>query len=444
MKKILALFILLFMLNLGVDAKSVSSSIKTIIKNSRISENSVSISVKNVNTGKTVYSLNEKMLMHPASVQKILTVVPIAEALGEDYNFETELYSRGKDAYLIKLGADPYLSTSDLENMMSNVNMETVKQIYIDDSIIERKDWGEGWQWDDDMNPFMPRFNSYNLDGNIVKITIMPTEYNKQAFIINPQKSPMIFYNTVKTGDKNDVKISRDNILSANTLKLEGTVKTPITQFIPNNNLKRYFNKKLTDTLENRKIYLKTEYKVSQKSSSDKFISSVSHPISMAIEDVLQNSNNMVIETMSKIAGGKYFGKTGTDIDAVRLFDCYCKKHGIENSRIRLVDASGVSKNNLVDTDFISEFLLINKDNKIYEKMATPNQGTLSGRLVPLKDNLMAKTGTLSDISSIAGFLTAKSGQKYAFCIIINDPSSQESQKKGLENYIIREIYLKL
>ena len=64
--------------------------------------------------------------------------------------------------------------------------------------------------------------------------------------------------------------------------------------------------------------------------------------------------------------------------------------------------------------------------------------------MIPLKDNLKAKTGTLSDISTIAGFLTSKSGNKYAFCIMINDPKSTSSEKKVVEDYIIRDMYLKL
>ena len=444
MKKLIALILSIFIANISVGAKSLKSDFKSIIKDSHISQSSIAVSVKNVNTGKIVYQMNDTILMHPASVQKALTIIPIVEALGDDYNFKTELYLRGKNGYLIKLGADPYLTSDDLKKLVAYVNSEKVQKIFIDDSVIERKDWGEGWQWDDDLNTFMPRFNSYNLDKNLVKITIMPTDLNKQAFIINPQKSPMTFYNNVITGNKNDVSITRDNITSANTLKLEGTVKNPEIHFITNNNLKRYFEKKLTDELEDRKIYLKTAYTVSELLPSDSFVTEVNHPISVAVNDVLQNSNNMVIEIMSKLAAGKYYKKQGTDIDGVKLFNEYCAKNGIDSSKIRLTDASGVSKNSLVDADFISSFLVKNKDNKIFENLASPGEGTLSTRMLPLKDNVKAKTGTLSDISSIVGYLIAKSGQKYAFAIMINDPATTDSQKKNLENYLIRNMYLNL
>ena len=444
LKKIFALMLSLLVFTLNIEAKNIKKDFNFIINESNISPNSVAISVKNLETGKVIYQKNEKILIHPASMQKILTIVPIVETLGEDYNFKTQLYSRGKDGYLIKLGADPYLTSDNLGSLIKKINAEKIKQVYIDSSVIEPKDWGEGWQWDDDLNSYMPRFNSYNLDGNLVKITIMPTEMNKSAFVINPQKSQMVFLNNVITGSNNNINISRDNIISANTIKLDGEVNTPETLFIPNNNLKLYFYKKLRDELEDNKIYLKTSYINTKQTKNDKFETELSHSISQAIDDVLLNSNNMVIETMGKLAGGKYYNKQGTDVDAVKLFNEFYQKQGLDSSRIRLVDSSGVSKNNLVDADFVSEFLVKNKENKVLEKMSIPSTGTLAYRMIPLKDNLKAKTGTLSDISTIAGFLTSKSGNKYAFCIMINDPKSTSSEKKVLEDYIIRDMYLKL
>ena len=444
MKKLFSIILMLCFICLTAEAKVKDKDISKIIKNSGISTNSVSISVKNLDNGRIVYALNDRILMHPASVQKIMTIVPIIQVLGEDYNLTTELYSRGNGEYVIKLGADPYLTHSDLKTLIEKIEPDTTKKIYIDSSIIEKKDWGEGWQWDDDLNTSITRFNSYNLDRNIIKLTVMPTEYGKQATIINPSRYPLAFLNYVVTGDKNEVKISRDNVLASNTLKLEGTVKTPYTQYIPNNNLRRYFEIKLKNALEDNKVYLKEAYSNTTVTSKDEKIDEISHPISIAIEDILKNSNNMSIESISKIAAGKYYNKQGTDVDAINLFNKFCEQNGLDNSRIKIVDASGVSKNNLADTDFITDFLVKNQDSTVLEKMTEPGTGTLSHRMLPLKNNLKAKTGTLSDISSIAGFLTAKNGNKYAFCIIINDPSSNSSGKKNLEDYLIRELYMKL
>ena len=442
MKKILTLLMMLFLCT-QVNAKAVKRDFSSVINESGVEKNAIAISIKDLNSGKPVYELNEKILMHPASVQKLLTLVPAIEVLGEDYEFSTEIYKRGDDAYLIKLGADPYFSSSDLKKLVSNVDIAT-KKIFIDDSILEKKDWGEGWQWDDDMNVLMPKFNSYNMDKNLIKITIMPTASGEAPTIINPSKYPLVFFNHVVTGKENNVKVTRDNSVSNNTLILDGTVNKPVTIYIPTNNLKRYFDIKLTNALADRKVYLKQNFIIDKRQDSDVILGRVTHPISDAIDDVLKNSNNMVSETVSKLAGGKAYEDKGSDLYGIKVFNAYCKKIGLDNSKIRITDASGVSKNNLLNADFVSEFLLKNKDNKIIESLPSPGEGTLTHRMIPLKNNLRAKTGTHSDTSAIAGFLTTKNGNKYAFCIIINDTTSTIPDMKTLEDYLIREAYLRL
>ena len=57
------------------------------------------------------------------------------------------------------------------------------------------------------------------------------------------------------------------------------------------------------------------------------------------------------------------------------------------------------------------------------------------------KDNLKAKTGTLSDASAIAGYITSRKGNTYAFDIMINDAKTSSSDKKNIEEQILRQIY---
>ena len=324
MKKIFAIFISLFILTTNFSlAKGVKRDFSSVINESGVEKNSISVSIKDLNTGKAVYELNEKLLMHPGSIQKILTLLPAIEVLGEDYEFSTEIYKRDNNTYLIKLGADPYLTSSDLAKLAGQMNFETTKKVLIDDSILEKKDWGEGWQWDDDMNVLMPRFNSYNLDRNLIRLTIMPTTKGNLATIINPSKYPLVFLNNVVTSDKNNVKVTRDNSISTNTLTLEGSVNKPVVISIPTNNLKRYFDIKLMNALADKKIYLKQNFIVDKKSPNDEELEKITHPISQAIDDILKNSNNLVSETTVKLAGGKKYEDKGTDINGIKVFNSY-------------------------------------------------------------------------------------------------------------------------
>ena len=444
MKKILYTFFLIVVFALAIEAKPTKKDFSTVINDSGVDIESISVSIKNIENGKIVYALNDKMLMNPASVQKILTTPVIYETLGEDYLFRTGLYERNEGCYLLKLGADPYLKTSDLKTLLKNIQSES-RVIFIDDSILDNKNWGEGWQWDDDMNIHMPKFGAYNLDKNLVKLTIMPTQKGQFATIINPSKYPLVFFNHISTGESTKIEVHRDNNISANTLMMSGEVARPTVVYIPVNNLQRYFKVQLKRALEERNIYLKTDFVPNKLVESDNFLFEITHGIDSAVDDVFKNSNNLVSETLFKLAGAKYLGlETGTDVAGIKMFNDYCVKNKLDNSRIRITDASGVSKNNLVSTDFITDFLVINKNNKVMQRLPKPGEGTLTHRMLPIKENLRAKTGTLKDLSSIAGYVTSKSGKKYSFCIIINDMKLSSSDKKMLEDYIIREAYLNL
>jgi len=441
-KQLITIFLMMFFC-LNAGAKSVKSELNSIINSSNINKNSISVSVKEINNGKMVYGLNDGILMHPASVQKVLTLTSAMDVLKEDYEFTTKLYSDKKGNFLFKLSADPYLTDNDLKTLVNTIDKTKIKSAFVDGSIVENKDWGEGWQWDDDMNTCMPKFNSYNLNGNVVNITIMPDTKSGKTIIINPSKYPLVFINNVVQGDEDKVDVIRENNLS-NTYTLNGTVKNPNIISIPVNNLKNCFYVKLTNILHDKNIYLMENIKDGGLNSNYVLKTQVSHPVSIAVDDILKNSNNMSSEMVSKLAGAKAFDGAGTDEKGVKVFYQYCEKMGIDTSRVRITDASGVSKNNLMYSDFITEFLYKNKDNSVVNQMAVPGVGTLQNRMIPLQNNLKAKTGTLSDISSIAGFLTSKSGKKYVFCIMINDPKSTSSDKKNLEDYLIRAMYLNL
>ena len=103
MKKILLTLFVLLAFVLNVQAKGAKNNFEAVIEESGVDVESIAVSIKNANSEKVVYALNDKMLMNPASVQKILTTPVILETLGEDYEFSTDLYHRGKNQYLIKL-----------------------------------------------------------------------------------------------------------------------------------------------------------------------------------------------------------------------------------------------------------------------------------------------------------------------------------------------------
>lgn len=452
--KLIFILITLVIFNTQAKAMIFESPVESALKKSNVPKSAlISVSFKEINTGKKVIEQNENVPMQPASIQKITTILPSVNTLSEDYEFKTQLYKSGANSLYLKLGADPFLTKRDLNDMIKslrNYKISAVKTFNIDDSVLDSNEWGEGWQWDDDLNPLIPKFGAYNLDNNLFTVNILPSAPGAPADISTEVFYPTAFINNVTTGGKNDVKLSRKNYISPDVINADGTVTSDMAIQIPVNYPRRYFILRLEDSLRKQKVsYYGNFDRLKLPAKNIYLISEIKHPLGSAEDSILKNSNNMVAETVFKLAGGKFSGSLdsnsmGTTESAIQMFDDYYKKLGICTEDIKIVDGSGVSKNNLLTADFITEVLLKSAlDDKFNLKshMASPGEGTLTDRMLYFKDNLKAKTGTLTNISSIAGYLTAKSGKTYAFCIMINDPKSKSADKKAFEEYLLREAF---
>lgn len=450
MKKIINLVLLFLVFTLSmisVQATPFRSPIKSAIKKASISNSAlISVSMKSVSSGRKAFEYNSTTPMSPASIQKLVTLIPSLDTLGYDYEFKTGLYKNKNNSLFLKLGADPYLKSADVRDLirgLAKYKIISTKSFYIDDSVLDSSEWGEGWQWDNDLNPLMPRFGAYNLDNNLITVNVCPTTLGAPAEISTDVFYPTAFINNVVTGDKTDVKLERKNYISPDVINADGVVSHDLAIQIPINYPRRYFILRLEDILRKQKVSYYGDFNRLNLPKDASLVADIKHPVQSAADDILKNSNNMMAETVFKLAGGKYVQGAGSVDSAVEMFNDYYKKQGIKTDNIKIVDGSGVSKNNLITADFMTDVLIKNAKTKNFDNfkshMASPGEGTLKDRMLYFNGKLKAKTGTLTNVSSIAGYLTAKNGKMYAFCIMINDPKSKSSDKKLFEEYVLRE-----
>lgn len=446
MKKLFNILITLLLI-MTTQAKTYSAAIDKTIAQSNINKSAVSVSVKDTTTNKVVYKLNDKQPSMPASTLKLITLGASIDTLGNDYEFSTKLYKTTNNDLYLKLGADPFLTSAGLNSLMEKAvkdkKITSPKIIYIDDYIFDKTEWGEGWQWDDDLNPLMPKFSSYNIDKNLLSIIISPTNPGSPAQIYTNKFYPITFMNLVTTGKENDIELNRNNSIAPNILNISGTINKQITEEIPINNPKRYFILRLEDAIKSAKMDYYGGFPQKKTPTSNVYlVAEIKHPISQAIKAILIDSNNFVAESVFKLAGAKFVNNTGSLQHSQEMLNAYFKKVGIDAQDIKIVDGSGVSKNNIITADFMTDYLVKQSKNEAFKNaLPTAGEGTLKNRMLYFKDNLRAKTGTLSDVSGIAGYITSRSGKTYAFDIMINDPKTKSNDKKSLEEYIIRDIY---
>ncbi|MGN0030942.1 MAG: D-alanyl-D-alanine carboxypeptidase/D-alanyl-D-alanine-endopeptidase [Candidatus Gastranaerophilaceae bacterium] len=444
-KIIISIFAMLITIN-SVKAETITKT----LTNLGINKSAVSVSIKEAKTGKELYALNPKTPMLPASTLKIITTSAISDALGADYLFTTTLYKSTNNDLYLKLSGDPFLTTADLEKLITTAKDKNIapKTFFIDDTVFDKSEWGEGWQWDDDLNPLMPKFSAYNINKNLVKIEITPTYDNVPATIAVKPFYPVTFMNLLITDKKqpNNIKLERNNSIAPNMINISGTVSKLSSIFIPVNNPKINFVLRLEEVIRNKKLEYFNPIKNETLPAQNVYVvDKIEHEITPMLETILKNSNNLVAESLFKMAGSVWANSQGSSENSVSMLNTYLKNIDINTDDIKIVDGSGVSKNNLMTADFMTDFLVYKAGETEFETfknmLPKPGEGTLKNRMLYMKDNLNAKTGTLSDTSAIAGYIITRRGKMYTFDIMINDAKTTSADKKNIEEQILRNIY---
>lgn len=447
MRKILILLVSLMFTFTSAFAESINKTLNSL----GVDKDTISISVKNIENGNVLYELNEKTQRTPASTLKVITTAASVDTLGNDYKFSTKLYKSTNNDLYIKLSGDPLLTSDDLGILIDGAMAKNIvpKNIYIDDSVFDNNEWGKDWLQEDELNSYVPKFSAYNIDNNLLRIEISPTANMVPANIKVKPFYPISFMNLVETDGhmQNSVKIEKSDNNIPNMLKISGVVSKIYNSYIPVSNPKMNFILRLEEVISDKKLEYYNPIQFAKLPVNNIYlVSQADHSIDLVVAEILKNSSNLASEILFKMAGAVWANSTGTFENSMKMFEAYLKKYDIDNKNIQIADASGISANNLVTADFMTDFLVMKSKSENFEDykllFPAPGTGTLKNRMLYFKDNLRAKTGTLSGTSALAGYIVSRSGKVYAFDIMINDPDTSSADKKNIEEQILRNIYV--
>lgn len=346
----------------------------------------VGIMVYDLEADSVVYAYNEKQTLRPASTMKLTTAIAALSRLGGSYRYSTTLKYRGtiydaskpsddteKKGVLIGDiiavgGMDPRFNTDDMNAFVETLVKERVDTIYGDvkeDRSFKDSDMlGEGWCWDD-KNPILTPLLWNRKDNFVYKLTQMIRD---AGIVIRPKS-----------------EIPKDSL---------GNLSYPIG-----------------NGKEQPKV-LCTRY----------------HSIDQVLMKMMKESDNLYAETMlyqiaANVAKGRHPGRAKDAMEAIKAL---VKSVGMNPSDYRFADGSGLSLYNYQSPELQTALLrYAYKNGNIFEHLypslpVAAQDGTLKSRMQNTKaaKNVHAKTGTLSGISSLAGYVTAANGNMLCFSII--------------------------
>ncbi len=410
----------------------------------------VAISVRDANTNNVIYEHNQKKMMHPASALKIFSTYEALETLGYDYFFKTQFYKDSQNNLYIKLGADPLLTSAQLKDAVAKLKENgttSFKNLYIDDSIIDKKEFAPGWMWDDDVNPYTPKVSSYNLDGNVVKIGMSKSTNGMMATSLK-STYPMSVVSKITTGGNQPsfIDVNRFNWSNPEVVEIYGNVTSPQTITVPISSMRRYFIHVLEKAMDDNNIKIAGTAFASKIVPNDAvLLTEIDNPITRVLSRILQNSNNLMAESVFKLSGAVKYASTGTNELAIYNFREFYNQNDADTKDIIIKDGSGVSRNNLLSANWMTNAL-----DKIYkhkdfaqfkEYMAQPGDGTMANRLHDLRGDVWVKTGSLANVSTLAGYVKSQDGHTYSVAILTQNFTQPQPEVKAFENEIINIIY---
>ena len=153
-------------------------------------------------------------------------------------------------------------------------------------------------------------------------------------------------------------------------------------------------------------------------------LASLSSP---ALENIVASMNvpsdNFIAETLIKALGAR-FGTAGTTSAGAAVVRANAAQLGI---RTTVVDGSGLSRSNRTSPKAITALLTAMDEGELAEpfELSLPvagRTGTLHDRMrgSAARDACRAKTGTLSNVSALAGYCETRQGGKLAFAFLMN------------------------
>ena len=391
-----------------------------------------------------LYAYEAEKLSRPASTMKLITAISaLAHPQGKE-PFRTEVWYRGNieqdtlcgDIYVVG-SMDPEFNNEALDslvNMMTSLPFCYVKgNLYGDVSLKDSIYWGKGWSWDDTPNAYQPYLSPLMLQKGAVEIAVSPTTKGMPADVLF---TPLSTYYTITnntqttTPDAGKFVFSRNWLENGNDLIVSGNVERKRTSRVNIYEPEKFFMHTLQERLEAYGMQFSNRYAFKEMLPIDScsLLMAYETPIQAVLDEMMKESDNLNAEAMLYRLAWQATGKRHLSSDeALKPLQERIDALGYKASNYRIVDGCGLSNYNAVSAELLVAFLRFAYSqpdiySAIYQALPIAGiDGTLQSRMrrgSPAYRNVRAKTGTVTGICTLAGYLTASNGHQIAFAIL--------------------------
>jgi D-alanyl-D-alanine carboxypeptidase/D-alanyl-D-alanine-endopeptidase (penicillin-binding protein 4) len=435
--------------------------IDEIVRQPALEPGFFAVKIVSLDSGQVIFEQDANKFVRPASNMKLYTVAAAFDRLTPDFHFITSVYAKEKPedgkikGDLIVYGrgdpsiaarfnnGDYFKGTNDLADRIVAAGVKRIKGDLVgDESFFNGAPLGSGWEWEDLTWSYGAPISALSVNDNAIDLNIKPADrVGAPVTIVTgpPAASFMTIVNRATTsprGSRSDLRIYRG--LGANTLEISGSLPIGDAGFvggaaIPDAALA--FVSMLRDALLKRGVKIDGRVRtvnspfVPPTSMRIEIASWPSPPLSVIGSYTLKPSQNQYTELILRALGEwarsdlslsrDYAHDVPKDSEEAGLgvVKNFLRQAGVGENDVALNDGSGLSRNDLISANTTVQLLTFMSKHKYFAQFrdALPIagvDGTLRTRMrgTPAEGNVRAKTGSLSSVASLSGYVTTASG----------------------------------
>jgi D-alanyl-D-alanine carboxypeptidase/D-alanyl-D-alanine-endopeptidase (penicillin-binding protein 4) len=404
------------------------------------------------------HNLNRALI--PASNQKLLTTGAALFTLGPEFRFQTELIHQPADHRLIVRASgdpafgDPVLLEQmgmDVESLLDmwatawlNAGTTPPTEIVIDDRVFDQDFIHSSWPRDQLNRWYCAEVAGLNFHTNVVAIYARPQGQGQRPLLSLAPRAPWLEVgNEARSVTSGDQTLWASRAHNTNRIVVHGDVRwngQPVRVTI--NDVPLFFGKLLASRIA-EKSETAPLIRVRRAAADERFErGKVVHTVRSSMPVILQRTNedsiNLYADALLKRMGYEVTKMPGSWADGTAVLRMVLHdKIGSEATRdLAIADGSGMSRENRISPRAMGEWLrAVQMDDRVgqmfIDSLPTPGKGTLSSWFVnrKLNNSLHAKTGTLSDVSALSGYLIhPASGRTLVVVTMVNDWSPRVSR----------------
>ncbi len=406
------------------------------------------ISVVDLASGAPLVTHQDTRPLKPASVLKIVSSLAALEYLGPDFRFETQAFYEkdraGRSVLYVRGGGDPGFTVESMWVMARGLKrrgLREIDEIVVDESLFAGDSSARQGQ-----RAYQAGSSPVPYNFNTVAFEVCPGQVGQPASVVpDPWEIGIRLSGSINTVAQGSGTFEIDEVapLSATnngTFRISGTFgsqRSCATIYRSVSSPSLYFGRALASALElvgvqgPKKVSL-TREPITVKAGP--LYTHRSKPFGFVLQDLNNFSNNFIAEQLLMALGGDQTGNGFSRAVGLRRMETFLRSARIDPSQFQLLDASGLSHENKLSAKSLTQLLAGVQQLEFIRpefenSLSVPGRdGTLRGRkgLLSSAALVRAKTGTLTGVSSLSGYVISRSGRKLAFSILQNDAPSKD------------------